>query len=323
MIKMAILGAGAIAVKMANTITKMDHVEAYAIAARDLCRAQAFADIHGFTRAYGSYEEMLADEAVDLVYIAVPHSHHFRMAKMCLEAGKNVLCEKAFTVNADQAKTLLALAKEKKLLLTEAMWTRYMPSRKMINDIIASGVIGEVTSLTANLGYELGDVKRIWDPQLAGGALLDVGVYLLNFAMMVFDGKITDVTAKAVFKNGVDMIDNIIMDFEGGRSACMQCNVSAAQNRSGDIFGTKGYLEVTNINNPELIKVFDADYKEIASYPVPQQITGYEYEVEACVRAIETGALECPEMPHAETIKVMELMDSIRKEWGYEIPDLR
>ncbi|MCI8375467.1 MAG: Gfo/Idh/MocA family oxidoreductase [Lachnospiraceae bacterium] len=320
MIKMAILGAGGIAHKMAATITNMDQVEAYAVAARDLERAQAFADQYGFTKAYGSYEEMLADEAVDLVYIAVPHSHHYKMTKMSLEAGKHVLCEKAFTVTADQAREILSLAKSKGLLLTEAIWTRYMPSRQIINDIIARGEIGEVTSLTANLGYELNAVKRIWDPNLAGGALLDVGVYLINFARMVFGDKMTDITASAVFRDGVDMIDSITMTFEGGKMATMQSNVAAAQNRTGCIFGTKGYIEITNINNPEAIKVYSPEYQEIADYPIPPQITGYEYEVEACVHAIEHGELECPQMPHEETIKVMEIMDGIRKTWNYEIP---
>ncbi len=320
MMKMAILGAGGIAVKMATTITKMDNVEAYAIAARDLERAQAFADKFGFTKAYGSYEEMLADEEVDLVYIATPHSHHFKHAKMSLEAAKNVLCEKAFTVNAEQARELMRIAKERKLLITEAIWTRYMPSRKMINDIVESGVIGEVTSLTANLGYEVSGAKRITDPKLAGGALLDLSVYVINFARMVFGDTMTNVDASAVFVGGVDMIDSITMTFEGGKMASTQCNAHAALNRAGAIFGTKGYIEVTNINNPEEIKVYDADYKEIASYQPPQQITGYEYEVEACVRALENGDLECPEMPHEETIKVMEIMDGIRKSWGYEIP---
>lgn len=322
MIKMAILGAGAIANKMAATITKMDEVEAYAIAARDLDRAQAFAEAYGFTKAYGSYEEMLADEAVDLVYVAVPHSHHYKMTKLCLEAGKHVLCEKAFMVNAEQARDVLALAKSKKLLLTEAIWTRYMPSRKIIDDIIARGEIGEVTSLTANLGYELSQIKRIWDPALAGGALLDVGVYLVNFARMVFGEDMTSVSSYAVFKDGVDMIDSIVMTFEGGKTATMQCNVNAVLNRTGCIFGTKGYLEITNINNPEEIKVYNEEYQEVKTYAVPEQITGYEYEVEACVRAIESGSLECPQMPHAETIQVMEIMDGIRKSWGYEIPVL-
>lgn len=320
MLKMAVMGAGAIANKMAATIIHMEDVEAYAIAARDLERAREFADKYHFTKAYGSYEEMLGDPEVELVYIATPHSHHYKCVKMCLEAGKNVLCEKSFTVNADQAKELMAMAEEKKLLLTEAIWTRYMPSRKMIDEIISRDEIGEVTSLTANLGYELSEVKRIWDPKLAGGALLDVGVYLVNFARMVFGNDLEEVKTSAVFHNGVDMIDNILMTFKGGKMAAMQCNVHAVQNRSGAIFGTKGYIEITNINNPELIRVFDEEYREKAVYTPPKQISGYEYEVEACARAIKNGSLECPEMPHAETIRVMEIMDEIRKSWGYEIP---
>nr|WP_295281109.1 Gfo/Idh/MocA family oxidoreductase [uncultured Blautia sp.] len=159
--KLGILGAGNIAVQMAKTVAGMKDAENYAVAARTLERAQAFAEKNGVSKAYGSYEEMLADPEVDLVYIATPHSHHYLHAKMCLEAGKNVLCEKSFTVNAEQARKLFALAKEKNLLITEAIWTRYMPSRKMIDDIIASGVIGEVTSLTANLNYAISEVERI------------------------------------------------------------------------------------------------------------------------------------------------------------------
>lgn len=322
MMKLAILGAGGIAVQMAKTVAGMDNVEAYAVAARELSRAQAFAQEHGFTKAYGSYEEMLADKEVDLVYVATPHSHHFKHAKMCLEAGKPVLCEKSFTVNADQARALFALAAEKKLLITEAIWTRYMPSRKMINDVIASGVIGEVTSLTANLGYSLFGVERIWEPKLAGGALLDVGVYPINFARMVFGDTTKEVKAQAVFKNGVDMINSIEMHFADDKVATLQSSVCAVSDRVGGIFGTKGYIEVQNINNPEKITVYDSTHTETAVYYPPKQITGYEYEVQACVKALETGALECPEMPHEETIQVMEIMDEIRKSWGYEIPEV-
>lgn len=320
MLKMAIMGAGSIANKMAATITKMENIEAYAIAARELDRAEDFAKKYGFTKAYGSYEEMLNDPEVELVYIATPHSHHYKCVKMCLEANKHVLCEKSFTVNEKQAREILQMAEEKNLLLTEAIWTRYMPSRYMINKIIEDGMIGEVTSLSANLGYELSNVKRIWDPKLAGGALLDVGVYLVNFAIMVLGDEIESVHSEAIFKNGVDMIDNINMKFKGGRSASMQSNVHAVQNRTGSIFGTKGYIEIVNINNPEEIKVFDEEYQEIASYIPPTQISGYEYEVEACIKAIQEGKIECPEMPHSETIRVMKIMDEMRKSWGYEIP---
>lgn len=195
-----------------------------------------------------------------------------------------------------------------------------MPSRNMINKIIEDGMIGEVTSLSANLGYELSSIKRIWDPKLAGGALLDVGVYLVNFAIMVLGDEIESIHSEAVFKNGVDMIDNINMTFKGGKTASMQSNVHAVQNRTGAIFGTKGYIEIVNINNPEEIKVFNEEYQEIASYTPPAQISGYEYEVEACIKAMQEGKIECPEMPHSETIRVMKIMDEMRKSWGYEIP---
>ena len=187
---------------------------------------------------------------MDLVYIATPHSHHYKCVKMCLEAGKNVLCEKSFTVNAEQARELFSLPMRKSFFLRKLYGQDICRQRKMINDIIDSGVIGEVTSLSANLGYELSQVTRIWDPKLAGGALLDVGVYLVNFARMVFGEKDAEIHTSAVFRNGVDMIDNIDMIFPDGKTASMQCNVHGALNRAGAIFGTKGYIEVTNINNP-------------------------------------------------------------------------
>lgn len=318
--KLGILGAGGIASTMAKTVAGMKDVEAYAVAARDLKRARVFAQKYEVKKAYGSYEEMLADDEVELVYIATPHSHHYLHAKMCLEAGKNVLCEKAFTVNAEQAQKLFDLAKEKKLLITEAIWTRYMPSRKMINDIIESGVIGEVTAVTANLSYTVSHVERIRKPELAGGALLDVGVYPINFASMVLGDKVKDVKATAIFQNGVDILDSIAMVFEGDRMATLQCGAREISDRMGSIFGTRGYMQVQNINNPEKITVFDTEHKEVASYVVPEQISGYEYEVESCMKAIQEGKLECPEMPHAETIRIMKIMDDIRKSWNYEIP---
>ena len=323
MMKMAILGAGGIAQTMANTINGMKDVEAYAVAARDLERAQAFAQEYGFKKAYGSYEEMLANEEVELVYVATPHSHHYKHSRMCLEAGKNVLCEKSFTVTAEQARELFALAEEKKLLITEAIWTRYMPSRKMINDLIADGVIGEVTSLTANLNYELSHSKRIWDPKLAGGALLDVGVYPINFARMVFGDTMTESHSTAVFKGGVDIMENMTLIFEGEKMAALHSSVCSASERNGAIYGTKGYMLVTNINNPEKITIYDKNHQVVAEHFPPKQITGYEYEVEACRKAMAEGAQECPEMPHEETIKVLEIMDSMRKSWGYEIPEVK
>ena len=170
-VKIGIIGTGWIAEKMAITLKGMKGVEAYAVASRQLQTARNFADRWGFTRAYGSYEEMLDDEEVELVYIATPHSHHFEHARMSLLKGKAVLCEKAFTANARQAEELLNLAKEKELFITEAIWTRYMPLSQTINDLVNGGIIGRPMTLSANLGYPIGNRERLRQPALAGGAL--------------------------------------------------------------------------------------------------------------------------------------------------------
>ena len=153
--KIGILGPGNIAEKMAYTINHMKDAQCYAVASRDLERAKAFAEKFDIPKAYGSYEELAKDPDVELIYIAVPHSHHYMYMKMCLEHGKPVLCEKAFTANAAQAKEILELSKEKGVFVGEAIWTRYMPSRKIIDDAIAAGKIGEVNFVTANLGYNI------------------------------------------------------------------------------------------------------------------------------------------------------------------------
>lgn len=323
MIRVGILGAGNIAGKMAQTLAGMERARAYAAASRDIEKAEAFAKKWGVEKAYGSYEEMLLDEKVDLVYVATPHSHHYRHIRMCLEHGKHVLCEKAFTVNAKQAREVLELARKKGLLLTEAIWTRYMPSRKMVADLLESGVIGKVTSLTANLGYSLRGIPRMEEPHLAGGALLDLGVYPLNFAAMVFGDQVERMESTVVKSDkGVDVEESMTLVYEDGRMAVLHSNMGAVTDRRGCIFGDKGFLEITNINNIEKIQVFDQEYRETAVYQVPEQITGYEYEVEACIEAIEKGWTQCPQMPHSETIRIMEQMDALRKAWGYEIPEV-
>lgn len=319
--KIGILGAGGIARVMAETINGMEEAQCYAVAARDSGRAQKFAEEFGVEKAYGSYTEMLQDSQVELVYIATPHSHHYEHVKLCLEHGKHVLCEKAFTVNAAQAEEILKMAEEKGLLLTEAIWTRYMPMRKTIDEVVASGVIGKITSLSANLGYVIEQNERIHAPELAGGALLDLTVYPLNFASMVFGDDIVEVDASCVkIDTGVDGQDSVMLTYRDGRMATMYTTIHAQTDRRGMINGSLGYIEIENINNYESMKVYDLDRKVIASYEAPEQITGYEYEVRAAIRAIQEGKTECEEMPHAETIRMMKLMDRIRADFGIVYP---
>lgn len=319
--KFGILAPGNIARSMAKAVSELEGMECYAVASRDYGRAENFAKQWGFAKAYGSYQELAEDPQVELIYVASPHSHHYQHTKLCLEHNKHVLVEKAFTVNAAQAEELIRLSQEKGLLLAEAIWTRYMPSRKMIDDILASGVLGKVTSLTANLGYILPHVERMQNPELAGGALLDLGVYPINFALMAFQGEVEKIDATAIMSpRGVDWMNSITLSFADGKMAVLHSDMLAQTDRQGVISGDQGYLEVQNINNCEEIRVFDLDRKITACYQVPEQINGYEYEVLSCKKAIEEGKCECPEMPHSETLRVMRILDHIRRQWGMVFP---
>lgn len=319
--KLAILGAGHIAKSMAKTVLKMKEVELYAIASRNKERSENFAKEFNIPNSFDSYEKMLSDPKIDLVYIAVPHSHHYKWTIEALNHGKNVLCEKAFAVNEKQASEMIALAKEKNLLLAEAIWTRYMPSRKIIENIIQSGEIGEVFTLSANLGYIIDDKERLIRPELAGGALLDVGIYTLNFASMVFGDKIKRIAASCVMtESGVDGQDSIMIQYNNNCMATLFCSMYTQTDRRGIIYGRKGFIKIDNINNPLKIKVVYNSRRLPKYYKVPHQISGYEYQVRSCVNAINEHKTECPEMPHEETLEMMRQMDEIRKQIGLIYP---
>ena len=320
--KIGILGAGNIAGTLAYTMQNLNEAECYAVASRSLEKTKEFASRYGFEKAYGSYEEMLADENVELVYIATPHSHHYRHMKLCIEAGKHILCEKAFTVNTRQAEEIFRLAKEKEVLVTEAIWTRYMPSRKIINDLLAQGVIGEVKTLTANLDYAIADKERLIRPELAGGALLDVGVYTLNFALMHFGNEIVDMNSVVhLTKTGVDGQNVITLSYKDERLAILNSGIYGLSDRQGIFYGSKGWMVVDNINNPLEVKVYDQNRELCKTVRMPEQINGYEYQILETIACIEKGEKECPSMRHEDTLEVMRMMDSLRKEWGVCYPD--
>ena len=315
--KIGILGAGGIANSVAPAIVATEKAECWAVASRDLKKAQAFAEKFGFQHAYGSYKQLVEDPEIQLIYIATPHSHHYEHMKLCLEHGKNVLCEKAFTENIDQARKIAALAKEKNLFAAEAIWTRYMPSRKIINDVLSSGIIGTPNTLTANLSYPISQVPRIRQPELAGGALLDIGVYGINFALMHFGWDLEQIgSAVSLTETGVDGMETMTFFYKDGRMAVLTHSIYARSDRKGIIHGDKGYMVVENINNPQSVSVYDIWDRPVAHYDVPKQVNGYEYEFAECIDCIENGEKQARSMPMEETLHVMELMDGLRKKWG-------
>jgi len=321
MFRIGIIGAGWIAEKMCCAIAPFTDMEIYAIASRTMEKAEAFAAEHNIRKAFGSYEEMVCDPAVDLVYIATPHSHHYDHAMLAIEHGKPVLVEKAFTANARQAEKLIETARSKGVFITEAIWTRYMPLSHKIKEIMESGIIGEPRILTATLCYMMEHKERIVRGDLCGGALLDLGVYTLNFARMYFRTDIVKtVTNCHLGPSGMDMHESISLSFADGKMANLQSGALCLNDRQGIISGTEGYIKVDNINCPEVVEVY-RNYELVQRYTKDEDmVNGYEYQVIECRRCINEKLMESPMMPHKETISIMKQMDGLRKEWGVKYP---
>lgn len=317
-----IIGTGWIAEQMAKTLAPLAGYECLAVASRTQAKAEAFAKQFGIARAYGSYEAIAADPDVELIYIATPHSHHFQNAMMCIEHGKPVLCEKAFTANAREAIELIDFAHQRKVFITEAIWTRYMPLSLKVIDLVKSGAIGRPYTLSANLCYPNDKLNRMYNPELCGGALLDLGVYTLNFAAMIFgDNPLQTTGVCTKFDTGVDDQETITQFFSDKRMASLFCSQYPRSDRKGIISGDGGYIVVENINCPEIARQYDLDYKLVAEYPAPEHITGYEYQVIASFEAMDKGWIESPYMPHVETIRIMQLMDKLRQDWDVRYPN--
>ena len=319
--RVGIIGTGWIADKAAITLNGLQQCDAYAVGSRSQLTADAFARKWNISRAYGSYAELIADPNVDLIYVGTPHSHHYDVTKEALLAGKPCLVEKAFMANARQTKEIIDLAHEQKVFLAEAIWTRYQPVVQTVRELIGSGRIGQPRLLTATLGYSMGNKERIMRPDLCGGALLDLGVYALNFTRMFFPADIVSIDGTCVKSaTGMDLTNAMTLVLKDGMLANLQSSAQCVGDNIGVIAGTEGNLIIDNINNPQTITVNGPDRTYIETIRVPRQITGYEYQFIACRQALIDGLLEPREMPHAETLYIMQLMDGLRQKWGVHYP---
>lgn len=320
-LRVGIIGAGWIAEKAAITLKDLNGVTCYAIASRSIEKAQAFADKWNVPHAYGSYSELIADKDVDLVYVATPHSHHYDVTREALENDKPCLVEKAFMANYRQAADIVKLSRERKVFLAEAIWTRYQPAVQMVRQLISDGRIGTPRLITATLGYSMGNKPRIMRPDLCGGALLDLGVYAINFVRMFCDSPIERMESQCVKSDtGMDLSNAISFSFENGMLANVQSSACCVGDNIGVIAGTEGNLIIDNINNPQRIRINKRDRVFVKDISVPKQITGYEYEFLACKQALEEGLIEPPQMPLEETLYIMKMMDKLRMKWGVHYP---
>ena len=320
-LRVGIIGTGWIAEKAATTLNGIEDCEALAVGSRSQEKAEAFASKWGIAKAHGSYRELIDDPDVDLVYVGTPHSHHFDVTKEALLAGKPCLVEKAFMANYRQAKEIVDLAHDRKVFLAEAIWTRYQPVVEMVRQLMKDGRIGIPRLLTATLGYSMGEKPRIMRPDLCGGALLDLGVYALNFVRMFFPADIVSMESQCVKSDtGMDLTNAISMVLSDGMLCNLQSSAACVGDNIGVIAGTEGNLIIDNINNPQQITVNGPDRTYIETIHVPKQVTGYEYQFAACRQALIDGLLEPREMPHAETLYIMQLMDGLRRKCGVRYP---
>ena len=294
-LNVGIIGAGHIAEKMTRTLAQVPQVCVKAVASRSAEKASAFASSLGIERAYGSYDAILEDPDVQLLYIATPHSHHYEP-------------------------TLIRLSRERGIYLAEAMWIRYMPLCRKITEVLESGVIGRPRMLTASLCYKIDHKERVMRPELGGGALLDLGVYPIHFTRMFFGAEVERMVSNCmVGPTGVDLQESISLSYSHGRMAALQCSALCRTDRQAVISGEEGYLVIDNVNNPTLVDVY-VGFDKVASYERPEGVvTGYEYQVLEAKRCIEAGLCESPMMPHSESLAVMRMLDALRTEWGVPI----
>lgn len=323
-IRWGILGPGGIAHQFATGLKAVPETEIVAVGSRDLQRANAFADTFNVLYRHGSYGELASNPEVDVVYVATPHPFHKACAMLCLDAGKAVLCEKPFTVDAEQAEALIASARTSKQFLMEAMWTRFIPVMAKVREWLADGVIGEPRMLTADFGnrVELSPENltgRLFSLELAGGALLDIGVYTVSLASMVF-GAPTKITGLAhTGETGVDERAAILLGYDAGQIANLSCAITTQTSHEARIFGTKGAIHIPNFS-----RATSATLEIIGKEPlwseIPFTANGYEYQAVEVINCLRASKLESDVLPLDESLSIIKTMDTARAQWGLEYP---
>ena len=323
-IRWGILGPGGIAHKFADALKVIRDAEITAVGSRDLQRADAFADTFDVPHRHGNYVQLANNPEVDVVYVATPHPFHKACAMLCLEAGKAVLCEKPLTVDTDQAEALIACAREHKQFLMEAMWTRFIPVMVKVRKWLAAGVIGEPRMLTADFGNRVEltaeNMKgRLFALKLTGGAMLDIGVYTVSLASMVF-GAPTQITSLAhIGETGVDEQAAVLLGYDAGQIASLSCAITTRTSQDARIFGTKGAIYIPNFSRATSATL-EVLGKEPVQIEIPFTGNGFEYQVLEVIKCLRAGKLESDVMPLDESLSIIQTMDIARAQWGLEYP---
>lgn len=319
-INWGILGCGKIAKKFAADLLLLDNTKLIAVASRDGDNAAAFANTFGATNSYNSYVDMLNNPDINVVYVATPHGLHYEHVMLCLEYGKAVLCEKAFALNAAQAKAMIEKAREKKLFLMEALWSKFTPSYNTMQQQLKEGKLGDIRSVLINFGFipqpPISD--RIFDPALGGGTLLDIGIYNVFYALSVL-GK-PDIIESSISpaSTGVDEQCAILFKYKNGAFAQLFSSFESHLPTEAYINGTSGRLKINNrfYTPGAQIEYYPEFMDSRQEIPVPAfEGWGYHFEAAHVNDCIRQGLLESPVMSHADTLLLMDTLDAIREQW--------
>ena len=323
-LRWGVVATGRIAHKVTRDLARLEDAQLHAVSSRSQGSAGAFAEEHGFAVSYhdgpsgSGYQQLFADPRVDVVYVATPHAQHFEVVRAALDAGKHVLCEKPFTINASEARELVQLAGERNLFLMEAVWTRFLPATRRALELIRGGRIGTVRWVQADLGFPAAydPADRLWDPAAGGGALLDLAVYPLTWAVAAL-GFPQGLTAQGhLNQDGVDVQNTVTLEYPEGAAAQLTSSLQAAGPGMATISGTAGWIRTGSpLYNPRKLEICGLDGRIEVEY-FHEEAEGFIHELRETARCIRAGLQESPLMPWNETVQVMELLDQAREQLG-------
>lgn len=321
-IRWGILGTGNIARLFATGLGSAPGAILAAVGSRTQEKADEFGDRFGIPRRHASYETLAADPDLDVIYVATPHTLHHDATILCLAGGKAVLCEKPFALNATQAAAMIGAARARGLFLMEAMWSRYYPAMVRARELLAAGAIGEPRILQADLGFRarINPQGRLFDPALGGGALMDIGVYPVSLASMVFGTPSSIVSQATMGETGVDEQNAIVLRYPGGQLAVLSSAIRTATPHEATIMGTEGVLRIgQDWHKSNWVGVTPTGQPEGVTH-LPIEGNGYNYEAIEVMDCLRAGKLESAVMPLDETLAIVRTLDAIRAQWSLRYP---
>lgn len=322
-VRWGILGTGRIAGVFAEGLSYLDDAQLVAVGSRNAESAATFGDRFGIPRRHTSYEALAADPEVDIIYVATPHALHRENSLLCLNHGKPVLCEKPFTINATEAAEVIATARDHGLFLMEAMWTRFLPLATRLRELLAAGAIGDLRMVTSDFGFRtsVNPRSRLFDPALGGGGLLDVGVYTVSLASMVFGATPERIATLAdLGSTGIDEQAAMILGYSGARMAVLWTAVRTTTPMETTIMGSDGMIRIHPPSWRAASMTVSRAGQDAEELTLPFAGNGYQYEAAEAMRCLRAGLTESPIMPLDETLAIMRTMDSIRNQWGLKYP---